>query len=166
MAEQRAGRAEDVLHRSRRRTRVVCTACGLAFVGTAAWAVLVPRGTPIELPNVGAGQPAAAPPAPRPLDTAAFSSATLWTVPETDVQKVAAAAPPPPPLRVQLLGIIKEGDAYKGVLFDPDTSKLLVVGTGDAVQGRNVERVAGDALSIRHGALLQVLALKPAGAAP
>lgn len=81
---------------------------------------------------------------------------------------VAAPAPPPPPSRVadprplklQLLAITRERDAYRAFLYDPDADRLLVVGDGQAVGPRSVERVTPDAVVFRDGASERTLALR------
>jgi hypothetical protein len=100
-----------------------------------------------------------------PLDLGAFQS-SVWTVAESAT--IAVTPPPPPPLKLQLLGIVREGGSYRAVLYDPEVNKVRVVTAGEAVQGMKVERIAAESVSIMRGDAMQVLALKAprAGAPP
>jgi len=153
------------LDRSRASTRrVLVTGTALCLIA-ALWAVW-PSARPALMLTEPDTRVASTESPPPPLDLAAFDT-PVWTIAEPI--KVAAAQPPPPPpppLRLQLLGIVREGDAYKAVLYDPDSNKVRVVAAGEDLQGRRVERIAADTVSIKTGALVQMLALKSTAVTP
>lgn len=136
----------------------------LALVTAAVLWVCLPLGsTSIAVPDIAAdttaptsiSQTAA-------LDVEAFR-APVWVAPPP----VAAAAPPPPPpppLKLQLLAIVREGTAYRATLYDPDTDRLLVVGSGDRVSGQTVDGVAADRVSLRDDRGVRTLSLRDGGA--
>lgn len=99
------------------------------------------------------------------LDTAAFR-APIWVAepPPPPPPAPIATPPPPPPLRLQLLAIIRESDAYKAAIYDPDTDRILVVAAGEKLGTRTVERVDKATLMLRDQAGMRVLALKEGGA--
>ncbi|HYE63787.1 MAG TPA: hypothetical protein VD997_17480 [Phycisphaerales bacterium] len=155
----------DPLVASRRSTRRVALLAGLAILVAAGWALYLPTLDAPESPTLASAAAPAETPAP-PLELAAFQT-PVWTVAEPI--KEAAAPPPPaptPPLKVQLIGILKEGDSYKAVLYDPETNKVQVVAAGEDVQGRKVARIAADIVSIQNGRGMQMLTLKNQGATP
>ena len=106
-------------------------------------------------------------PPPVPLDVKAFET-PVWTIAAAP-QPLAPPPPPPPappPLKLQLIGIIKEAEAYKAVIYDPDTNKLFVVASGEAAaRGHTVDRVIADSITIKDGTLVRTLALKTGGGA-
>ncbi len=75
-------------------------------------------------------------------------------------------AAPPPPLRIQLLAIIHEtgggvgGGAYKAAVYDIDADKILVVGSGEKIGSRSVDKVEPASLTLRDGAVTRTLSLK------
>jgi hypothetical protein len=71
--------------------------------------------------------------------------------------------PPPPPLKLQLIGILKEDEVYKAVLYDPETNKIFVVASGQEAQGHRIDRVAPDGVTVKDGTLVRTLALKTGG---
>jgi hypothetical protein len=148
----------DPLQQSRRRTRLLAAMCGVAVLMGVGWA-LVPPGTPlVDSPSValtGASQDETA---IAPLDPSAFDT-PVWTI--AAALQPPAPPPPPPPLKVQLIGILKEDQGYKAVLYDPDTNKILVVSTGEEALGHKIDRVAADTITIRDGPLVRTLALRP-----
>ena len=155
-----------LLESSRQRTRKVAIVGAVAVISGAAWVLLAPAAKPISAPtfDLAAKEDATTQP---PLEIVAFQT-PVWTIalPEAPKEAAAPPPPPPPPLKVQLIGIMKEGDLYKAVLYDPDTNKVRVVETGDDVQGRRVELVAMDNVRIRNGASTQTLVLKNQGGTP
>lgn len=108
---------------------------------------------------------AAARPVPTPLvaalDVDAFR-APVWVAPPP-VSAAAPPPPPPPPLKLQLLAIMREGTAYKAALYDPDSDRLLVVGSGDRVSGQTVDGVAADRVSLRDERGVRTLSLREGG---
>ena len=143
------------------RTTSVILAAALAG---AAWWALVPIAAPksaAEAPLARADHEAAAVAA---LDTEAFR-APLWVAPPAPPAAPAQAAAAPP-LKLQLLAVVQEEGVYKAMLYDPDTDKLLVVGEGEQVGGRRVEKVTAAGVQIRDGGALRTLALRSDGGAP
>ena len=99
------------------------------------------------------------------LDTDAFR-APLWVAPPAPPAPPAPAAPPAP-LRLQLLAVVHEGAAYRAMLYDPDSDKLMVVGEGEKAGARTVEKVTASGVQIRDAAGVRALALRQdQGASP
>jgi hypothetical protein len=155
----------DLLQQSRRRTKQAALACGGAVLAGAAWALMPPRTPVIEAPSAQLAAQDDAPIKPAPLDVKAFDT-PVWTMAAAPLPPPPPAPPPPPPppLKLQLIGILKEEQDYKAVLYDPDTNKLFVVATGQEAQGHRIDRVAADAITIKDGAVVRTLALKTGGA--
>lgn len=122
-----------------------------------AWDIPTPV---IETPEVVVKQVAT-------LDPAAFR-VPLWVAepapPAPPVvaapAKPPAAAPPPSPIKLQLLAIIREVDVYKAAVYDPDADRILVVGVGEKIGPRNVDKVDKTTLTLRDSAGKRILALK------
>ncbi len=129
------------------------------LLGCAVFAAWPQSATPIALPKIEPLAPEKKVP-PR-LDLTAFRT-PLWVAdaapPTAPVQ--AAPTPPPPPLKLQLLAIIHEGDAYKAALYDPDSDRLLIVAAGERIGTRSVESIDKAKLTLNDGAARRVLALK------
>jgi hypothetical protein len=154
----------DRLQRSRRSTvRTVCV-CGGAVVAASAWALWPPSTPQVDTPSLAFLVEPVEPPKLPPLDVRAFDT-PVWTIAAALQPSVPAppTLPPPPPLKLQLIGILKGGQDYKAVLYDPDSNKLFVVATGGEAQGHKVDRVTADAIAIGDGALIRTLALKTGG---
>jgi hypothetical protein len=149
------------LERTRRVTRRTAVIGGLCVAGAAVWALLPLEADIPAFPKIAPAEPKVA--TPVPLDLAAFQS-PAWTVESPPVTPVVAQAPPPPPpLRVQLIGIVRDAEQDKAILYDPDSNKVFAVFAGELVHGRRVERVAGGSVSIGGGSSAQVLTLKNGG---
>jgi hypothetical protein len=158
--------AGNLLAQSRRRTKYVAAACSMAVMGALVWA-LVPTHPPIiETPSLEVANAAADLPPPAPLDVKAFET-PVWTIAAAPQPPAPSPPPPPapPPLKLQLIGIIKEAEVYKAVIYDPDTNKLFVVASGETAAGHTVDRVIADSITIKDGALVRTLALKTGGGA-
>ena len=154
----------DLLQESRRRTRRLVLACGGVTLAGIVWAVW-PMGTPrIDAPTLQVANAAPAEVPLPPLDVKAFST-PVWTIAAAPPSPAPPPSPPPPPppLKLQLIGIIKEEAIYKAVLYDPDTNKLWVVASGQNAAGHKIDRVAPDAITIKDGPLVRMLALKSGG---
>jgi hypothetical protein len=130
------------------------------FAGLAWWAVAPVRGPGVAHHDVPP-LPEAAPIQVAVLDTAAFR-APLWVSPPAP-PPAPAPPPPPPPLRLQLLAVVLEGGAYRAVLYDPDTDRVLVASEGQTVSGRTLERVSARGVRVRDQAGVRVLALRQDG---
>jgi hypothetical protein len=158
--------ADNLLVHSRRRTKYVAAGCGVAMVGALAWALVPTYPAVIEAPSLEAANAAADLPPPAPLDVKAFET-PVWTIAAVPQPPAPPPPPPPapPPFKLQLIGIIKEAEVYKAVIYDPDTNKLFVVASGEAAAGHTVERVIADSITIKDGALVRTLALKTGGGA-
>lgn len=154
---------DNALRPSRAQTRRVAVGCAVALATAAAWAFFVPDGSPMDLPRPVIAT-ASTEPSPPPIALSAFQ-VPVWANAEPVAPKQAPVPPPlpPPPLKVQLIGIIRESDTYKAVLYDPNDHKVRVVTAGETVQGCRIEQVESGTVSIRNGSVLQVLALKNQG---
>jgi hypothetical protein len=135
-------------------------ACGawafwpLAASPVAAPVVLVDSSTPDAAPRVC-------------LDTNAFR-APLWVSPPAPPPPPApsVAAAPPPSLKLQLIAILREGGQFRAALYDPDADKLTVVGPGDSISGRTVERIGAADLALKDQGLVRTLSLRMDGGRP
>lgn len=86
------------------------------------------------------------------LQLAAFD-APIWTLdppPPTPVS-------PPPPLRLQLVGMVRDGGigaggTLKAVIYDPDTDELVVVTEGARVGPRTVTRIDASGVTLTDAA--------------
>lgn len=133
---------------------------GLCVAACGVWAFLPLEPASVDVPEIAQDSGVTPGAAPIALDLAAFN-APLWVAPPPP--KVAAAtppAPPPLPLKWQLLAIVREGEGYKALVYDPDTDKLLVLGEGDQSGMRRVARVSPTSVDVRDGAGVRTLALR------
>jgi hypothetical protein len=155
----------SVLARRTRRGLVVCAGLTLCAALFAAWPVGVVGVDPItqadSIEPIGAS---GSKPTMVALDVAAFDVPVWLTPPPPPLPppavEVAAKPSALPPLKLELLGIIREGNTYRAVVYDPDTDKVAVVGSGDTLAGRKVDRVSVDALAIRDTSGIRTLTLK------
>ncbi|MFM9995673.1 MAG: hypothetical protein ACKVU4_07720 [Phycisphaerales bacterium] len=114
----------------------------------------------VEPPTLGATRPPS--PAARlpDLDLDPFH-APVWVAPPAPADEAEPAKPAPaPPLKLQLLAITRAGEDYRAALYDPETDRLHVVGAGESVGGRSVDRVEANAIALRDGSGVRMLALR------
>ena len=159
----REGNSGDPLDALRRRTQrgiIVCGGLVLLAAAFCFWPVSI---EPLQAPSQPAADQAAIAARPNlpPLDIAPFD-APVWLAPPAPppVEVAAKPTPPPPPLRLELLGIVRENDAYKAVVYDPDTDKVTVLASGDTLAGRTVGNITAVTVAIRDGAGIRTLTLK------
>jgi hypothetical protein len=138
--------------------RLPILACGVAVLTCGLWAFWPLDRTLVEAPAITVAAAGGGPSGPVPLDLAAFR-APLWVAPPAPPAPV-AAAPPPPPLKLQLIAILSENGQYKAALYDPDSDRLTVVGAGNTIGGRRIERVGKSDVVVMDGALARTLALR------
>lgn len=175
----------DPLARAQRRTRAT-RACAITLVvAVGAWAFWptvnagdlerdTPAMTPNDRPNLYLQTPA------KPLDLAAFDAA-LWIAPPAPVVATAAPPPAPPPaLRAQLIAIassIATSDATSAsgasttaatsapnlaaIFYDPDADVLRTLRTGDRIDGRTINAIDRDGVTLSLGDTTQRLDLRP-----
>lgn len=156
-----------------RRARGVAWICGGVVVLATCYAVWPVSVTPI--PGLSAlnrqdRSAASAQIHEDPFNVAAFDAPIWLQPPPPPTPEIAAKpAPPPPPslpppapLKLELLGIIREGDSYRAVIYDPDTDKVAVLAAGDTLAGRTVGKVTADAVAIKDGVGTRTLTLKNA----
>ena len=149
--------------RATRIGRMLPAVCMLAILISAlfaAWRVTKPT---MEAPSITVAAAGAAEPGVAPLDTSVFRT-PLWVAPPAPPPGPVAAAPPPP-LRLQLVAILRDKGEYRAALYDPDADKLVVVGPGDIIAGRTIERVGAADLSLRDNGLSRTLSLRTDGGA-
>ena len=79
---------------------------------------------------------------------------------------MARAALPPLPLRLQLIAIVRDGEAFKAAVYDPDADRILVVAVGDSIAGRTVEQVRSADVTVRDGTRSRLLSLRTDGVSP
>lgn len=94
------------------------------------------------------------------FDPGAFE-AQLWTPPPQPPPKVVVQQPAPPALKLQLIGISRDNGhdgttVLRGVLYDPDSDRLLIVASGEKVElaGRSpivVSKLTPDAIELQDG---------------
>ncbi|MBX3410407.1 MAG: hypothetical protein KF859_11045 [Phycisphaeraceae bacterium] len=147
----------------------IASACAALLCG--AWAFW-PLGSPrVDAPVFAELATAPAEPAHVALDLAAFNT-PLWVAPPPPPVKVAESPPPPPPpppappLKWQLLAIVREGEIYKALVYDPDSDKVLTLAEGDHSGPRRIARVTPTTIDVRDGAGTRTLALREPGARP
>ena len=94
------------------------------------------------------------------IDQGAFI-AHLWNPPPDarDRRLAVQTAPPPKPLRLQLIGITDDGRQLRAALYDPETDRLLIVGTGDHVK-KHLVTIMPDAVELADGQVTHRLALR------
>jgi len=154
-----------------RRLEAACLACVAACAAWALWP-LDRSGSTATAGSAAPARPAVDAPAAS-FDLAAFRT-PLWVAPIPPPAPPAPPPPPPPPppLRLQLIGIVaaasdgRHPGTLSAVIFDPDTGRLHTVGPGAPVGRAIVERVAAGAVSVREGALVRELRLRPAEGRP
>lgn len=121
----------------------------------AAWPLSIERGERwiIQRPEPRTSELAA-------LDGAAFR-VPLWVAePASPPPPQETVIPPPTPLRVQLLAILHEEGAYKAVVYEPDSDRILFVAAGDKIGARNVDVVDRISLTLRDESGTRTLGLK------
>ena len=92
-----------------------------------------------------------------PFDDRHFSAVKLWN-------PVAKAKPTPDlnpentrtpatteKVRLQLIGITKEGEKLYAALYDPDQDRLLIVADGDQIQSERVTKVTLSGVTLSDG---------------
>lgn len=142
---------------------------GIAALCTA-WAIRVPTiALPPELEK--AAEPAAPDgSAPQPRDDFPIEAFALRMAPPPPPPKPAVApapavepiAPPPPPSRLQLLGIVRDGDSRKAAIYDPVSDAVVVVGEGQQIAGQTVRAVSDRGVELSDGRGVRTLSLKEA----
>ena len=87
-----------------------------------------------------------------PLDRSAFT-AKLWNPPLPEVSNEATAQRtiPTKPLRLQLVGIIDDGQSLRAAVYDPETDRLLILASGERVQKHTVTSITADAIELANG---------------
>lgn len=134
-------------------------ALAAAAIGAAVWA-LAPVSVPTVEPQASPARSEAPARALADLDIAAFR-APLWVAAPAPPSLPAPAAPLPP-LKLQLLAVVREGETYKAMLYDPDADTILVGAPGEKLGagGRTVERVTAEGVQIRDATGVRTLALR------
>ncbi len=140
------------------RGRIGLAIRGLAVLGVVAWALRPLDHTTVAAPSIDVASSPGNHHGPLSLDLAAFRT-PLWVAPPAPPPP-AAAAPAPPPLKLQLIAILRDKGEYRAAVYDPETDRLTVVGPGDTIAGRKVERVGGSEVALRDGVLSRTLALR------
>lgn len=139
-----------------------------ALALTGVWALRPLPAPRLTLPAMGESPAPAEPEPPAALDLAAFST-PLWVAPPPPPQPPPPPPPPPPlpPLKIQLIAIVAEpGNARSVLVYDPEADRLLTLRAGDAIAGRTVEQIAGDAVRFKEGASTRTITLADAAASP
>lgn len=153
-ATANTGAVIDPLSRPRRAQRawVVGSAVCVPLAVWACWSVAVEKdeaARPAE-----ARSAAHAPAAQRPaLELAAFD-APIWTFDPPPPAPVT----PPAPLRLQLVGLVRDGSdgQLRAVLYNQETDELVVVAAGDKVGARSVTKVEAAGVTLSDGRRLMM----------
>lgn len=126
---------------------------GVVALGACATWALAPLRQPIVGPidlafdEPGPGLPASPVTA---IDVESFARPVLWN-PKQAPQIAPAAPAPPAPLRLQLVGIIRDGDHLQAALYDPDEDRLLIVSSGQTIKGFQVITITAGTVELSSG---------------
>lgn len=115
------------------------------------WAVwsVAPNGTAPSAKNTSPVQNVSPARQRPPLQVAAFD-APIWTLDPPPV----VPPGPPPPLRLQLVGMVREGGAsgaLRAVIYNQETDELVVVAEGARVGARGVARIDAEGVTLSDG---------------
>lgn len=96
-----------------------------------------------------------------PVVQAPLLATSLWNPPPAPAQeaKPSNEAPPAPP-RYQLIGIIHEDGELKAALYDPGADRILIVRSGDNIEGQRVIAVNERSVEISDGTQSSTIILK------
>ncbi len=101
-----------------------------------------------------------------PLDPSAFT-AKLWNPPsppaEVPEKVTVQRTVPPKPLRLQLVGIIDDGQTLRAAVYDPDTDRLLILASGERVLQHTITSITADAVMLVDGRVSHRLTLRRDG---
>ncbi len=98
-----------------------------------------------------------------PLDPSAFS-AKLWNPPpEVSEEVTVQRTVPRKPLRLQLVGIIDDGQALRAAVYDPDTDRLLILASGERVHQHTITSITADAVMLADDRVSHRLTLRRDG---
>lgn len=154
--------ARDPILDLQRSTRRIAATGAVSAIAAAVWAFWPIAREPLTLasanesitPSKDAATPKLA------FNPAAFE-AQLWTPPPQPPPKVVVQKPVPPPLKLQLIGISRDNGpdgtpVLRGVLYDPDSDRLLIVASGEKVElaGRSpivVAKLTPDTIELQDG---------------
>jgi hypothetical protein len=156
----------DPIHRLTTLRRVTDAVVAVALLGVAAWAI-VPGRPRFEQPSESIAASAAQADAPNSptLDTAAFDRA-LWFVPPPPPVMPPPPKPPEMP-RLELVGIIRQGDTLRAMIVDAADNELRTVAVGDAFGVTEVLGITDRGVRCRaHGRDFDLLLDSGTGAAP
>lgn len=98
---------------------------------------------------------------PPAFDDQSFS-ARLWNPPQGSEPAPPApkAARRPPPPRLELIAIINDGGERRAAVYNPDTDRIRIVGSGDQISELTVTSVSADAVELSDGRATVRLTLK------
>ena len=109
--------------------------------------------------------PSELPDSPRArFDKSAFT-AKLWNPrsPEVSNEVVAQRTVPSKLLRLQLVGIIDDGQSLRAAVYDPETDRLLILASGERVHHHTVTSITADAIELANGRSSHRLTLREEG---
>lgn len=135
------------------------------MLGCALWALAPIQSLADEPPE---SVPKTAAPAiqdlPTPIDTAIFSNARLWNPPPVAVPaQPQVAQNPSKPFRLQLIGIIHEGEQLHAALYDPDADRIVIVASGQRINDLTVVSVGTKTVELSDGQSKHELRLQETG---
>jgi hypothetical protein len=96
------------------------------------------------------------------VNPAVFASAKLWNPlpkpPSENESQVAKEEPKP--LRLELIGIIREGGTWRAAVYDKDHDQLLIVGSGETIHQYQVTKITSGGIELSDGRSTQRLDLQ------
>ena len=129
----------------------------------AGWAILLQEDSSIDPITIDLRQaaPLAENDTDQSLDITAFT-ANLWNPPpvkKTSTALIKRELPRAKPLKLQLIGIIGDGNTLKAAIYDPDSDQLLIVASGQSILGCTISKITKDTVVIADGSFTHHLQL-------
>ncbi|MCH8825287.1 MAG: hypothetical protein IH984_17460 [Planctomycetes bacterium] len=136
----------------------------IAIIACASWAILLQDIISVDLITIDLRQaaPLVENDSDQSLDLSAFT-ANLWNPPPVKKTSTALAKKEPPrakPLKLQLIGIISDGNTLKAALYDPDSDQLLIVANGQSILGHTIRDITKDTVLLSDGRFTHYLQLE------
>lgn len=176
----------DPVRQIKRHAALTCGALSLLALAAALWAldglpsapewVILAAESSASLSAILDADPATKTPGPAREDDNidalrswnAFQARTLWYPSPTDAAEsteatVTEIATVPHTMRLELLGIVAEGDTpTQAVIYDPDRNLLSTVAPGDAIESWTVESLSSSSAVMVAGDTRTTLSMTPA----
>lgn len=118
------------------------------------WSV-APR--PLPAPTTATANGAQAAPIARPALRIAAFDAPLWTLDPPPL----VSPTPPAPLRLQLVGIVRDGSTLKAVVYNQETEELAIIAQGESIGTRSITKIEAESLTFSDGRRLVMEGAQP-----